>query len=287
MKLAVFGRTGQVARALGKSNEPGTSVRCIGREVADFTRPDEVAKAVADLPDGTQAVINAAAYTAVDRAEAEPDQARLVNATSVDVMARACATRGLALVHISTDYVFDGSGSAPFAPPDPIGPLGIYGANKLEGEEAIRASGVRHVILRTSWVFSACGANFVKTMLRLGGDRDRLTIVADQVGGPTPAKAIADACLRIAGKLVLGQHTGGTYHFSGAPDVSWADFAREIFRQAGLTTEVVDIPTNEYPTPAQRPLNSRLDCSTLQADFGIKRPDWKAGLADVLKELRV
>ena len=148
----------------------------------------------------------------------------------------------------------------------------------------MRGTQIRSVILRTSWVFSAHGGNFVKTMLRLGAERDSLTIVGDQIGGPTPAAAIADAAILIARALAQG-HPGGTYHFAGAPDVSWADFAREIFRQAGLSVEVTDIPTSDYPTPAVRPLNSRLDCSSLSADFAIERPDWRSGLADVLKDL--
>lgn len=285
MKIAVFGKTGQVAQALAQKNEPGIHITCFGRKTADFCDPHSVAGVIGGLSDDTQIVINAAAYTAVDKAETEPDLARLVNATSVGALARACAARDLPLIHISTDYVFDGTGQDPFPPDHPTGPLGVYGATKLAGEDAVRASGVRHVILRTSWVFSATGANFVKTMLRLGAERDALSVVADQTGGPTPAKAIADACIRIAAKFSVRKGTTGTYHYSGTPDVSWADFAREIFHQAGLPVTVSDISSADYPTPARRPLNSRLDCESLTRDYAIQRPDWKAGLAEVLKEL--
>ena len=188
-------------------------------------------------------------------------------------------------VHISTDYVFDGSGERPWQPDDATGPLGAYGRTKLAGENAVRAAGGTYAILRTSWVFSAHGANFVKTMLRLGAERDRLTIVGDQVGGPTPAADIAAACLTIAKALQADPGLSGTCHFSGAPDVSWADFARAIFADAGLSPEVVDIPTSAYPTPAKRPGNSRMDCSATMAAFGIDRPDWHAGLRAVLSEL--
>ena len=180
---------------------------------------------------------------------------------------------------------FAGDGTAPWAPDDPVGPLGAYGRSKLKGEMAVRAAGCTHVILRTSWVVSAHGANFVKTMLKLGAERDALTIVADQIGGPTPARDIAAACHRIAHDLIADASKSGIYHLSGAPDTSWADFAREIFNQSKLACGVADIPTSDYPTPAVRPLNSRMDCTTLEQFFGIKRPDWRAGLADILRDL--
>lgn len=248
-----------------------------------MTEPERAAAHIAEIK--PTAVINATAYTAVDKAEDEPLIAQTVNADAVGAMGRACAALGIPIVHISTDYVFPGDGTAAWTPDDATGPLGVYGASKLAGEDALRASGARHAILRTSWVFSAHGNNFVKTMLRLGAERDCLTIVADQIGGPTPAADIARACVTIAEALIAG-HAGGTYHFSGAPDVSWADFAREIFQQSGLSPEVVDIPSSDFPTKATRPLNSRLDCSTLEADFGIKRPDWRTGLRNVLEHLQ-
>jgi dTDP-4-dehydrorhamnose reductase len=282
VKVLVFGQTGQLARELvRRAGNIDLEVR--GRNVADFTDPDACA-ALVEVTDA-DAVINAVAYTAVDKAEEDEDLAEMINATTPGALARAAAARGLPFVHISTDYVFDGSGDQPFLPDHPTGPLGAYGRTKLHGEEAVRAAGGVHAILRTSWVVSAHGHNFIKTMLKLGRDRDRLTIVADQIGGPTPAAALADACLAAARGLLADPALTGTYHVSGGPDVSWADFAREIFAQAGIACEVVDIPTTDYPTPAARPLNSRMDNSSFETAFGLPRPDWRAGLKDILKDL--
>lgn len=279
MRYLVFGATGQLARELAGHD----GVTCLGRDLADFTDPESCARLVEEAE--ADAVIIAAAYTAVDRAEEEEALATTVNATAPGTIATAAAARGLPLVHVSTDYVFDGSGDSPRAPGEPVSPLGAYGRTKLAGEDAVRAAGGPHAIIRTSWVVSAHGSNFVKTMRRLGAERDRLTIVADQIGGPTPAADLARACLAAADGLAKDPVRGGTYHFAGAPDVSWADFAREIFARSGITCEVVDIPSSEYPTPAKRPLNSRLDCSALETDFGIKRPDWRDGLQDIIEEL--
>ena len=286
MRVLVFGKTGQVALALQRqAGRHGAILTALGREVADLADPAACAAVLAARIDAFDVVINAAAYTAVDRAEAEPDLARLVNAAAPAALARVAAAAGKPLLHISTDYVFDGSGSRPWHVDDPTGPLGVYGATKLAGEQGVVAAGGSHAILRTSWVFSADGSNFVKTMLRLGGQRDSLNVVADQIGGPTPADDIADALLKMAQALHAGQGTPGTYHFAGSPDVSWAAFAREIFVQAGMAVRVVDIPSTDYPTPARRPANSRLDCTSLQAAFGIARPDWRSGLAQVLRAL--
>lgn len=276
--ILVFGETGQVGRELAVSGD----VVSLGRDLADFTNPDCLVAHIQDT--GAGAVIIAAAYTAVDKAESEEDLATTINATAPREIARACAARDLPLVYISTDYVFDGVGDAPFATDYPTGPLGAYGRSKLAGEEAVRAAGGRHVILRTSWVFSEHGNNFVKTMLRLSESRDALTVVSDQIGGPTSAADIAVACLSIADQLAAGAK-GGTYHFSGAPDVSWANFAREIFVQTNRKVAVTDILSSDFPTPAARPLNSRLDCASLATDLGIERPDWRSSLASVLKEL--
>ena len=277
--LLVFGQTGQVATELrGLAPE----ARYLGRAEADLSCPAACARAIHEARPG--AVINAAAWTAVDKAETEEAAATVVNGEAPAAMARACASLGVPLVHLSTDYVFDGAGTAPFRPDAPTGPLGAYGRSKLVGEQGVRAAGGAHVILRTSWVFSAHGANFLKTMLRLGRERDSLTVVADQIGGPTPARAIARACLVIARALRADPAQGGTYHFAGAPDVSWAEFAREIMAQAGLACRIEDIPSTAYPTPARRPANSRLDCSTL-ATFGLHRPDWRAGVTEALKDL--
>lgn len=277
--LLVFGRSGQVACELARLAPEATF---LGRDQADLSDPAACAAAI--LSRRPQAVINAAAWTAVDRAETEEAAAHVVNAEAPGAMAMACAQLGIPFVHISTDYVFDGSGDRPWQTDDATGPLGAYGRTKLAGEQAVRAAGCVHAILRTSWVFSAHGANFVKTMLRLGRERARLNVVADQIGGPTPAAAIAAACLTIAGRLRDDPAAGGTLHFAGAPDVSWADFARAIIARAGLPVEVADIPTSAYPTPARRPANSRLDCAGLEP-FGLTRPDWQAGLDAVLHEL--
>ena len=283
MKVLITGSAGQLGRALVGSAPAGADVHCVDLAECDLADAAAITALVAEVsPD---LVINAAAYTAVDKAESEPEIALAVNGAAPGAMAQAAAERGLPFLHISTDYVFDGTGTAPWSPKDPVGPLGAYGRTKLAGEEAVRAAGGTHAILRTSWVVSAHGANFVKTMLRLSETREVLTVVADQIGGPTPAAAIADALFAMAGQLAADPSKSGTYHFSGAPDVSWADFAREIFAQAGRATRVEDIPTSAYPTPAKRPSNSRLDCSGLAARFGIARPDWRAGLTDILTEL--
>ncbi len=277
--ILVFGKSGQVATELARLG----GVMCLGRTQCDASDPKAPLAAIeAHRP---RAVINAAAYTAVDRAESEEAAAFALNAEGPGAMARACAAQGIPFVHISTDYVFDGSGDAPWTPDAATGPRNVYGRSKLAGEEAVRAAGGIHAILRTSWVVSAHGANFVKTMLRLGAERDALTIVADQVGGPTPARDIAVACLSIAEQLIADPGKSGTYHFAGQPPVSWADFARTIFERAGLDCKVADIPTTDYPTPVERPLNSRLDCGTTEAAFGLPAPEWRAGLDDILKEL--
>lgn len=278
MKILVFGRTGQVATELQRLAE----VTALGREMADLAQPEDCAAAIRQhAPD---LVINAAAYTAVDRAETEEELASVINGAAPGAMARACADLGIPFCHVSTDYVFDGGGVAPRRPTDPVAPCNAYGRSKLLGEEAVCAAGGQSAILRTSWVFSAHGSNFVKTMLRLSETRDTLNVVEDQIGGPTPAADIATALLTM-GRVMVAGHAGGLYHFSGAPDASWADFAREIFAQAGRATGVAGIPTSGFPTPAVRPQNSRLDCRTLEAEFGIGRPDWRVGLSRVLKEL--
>ncbi|WP_376871946.1 dTDP-4-dehydrorhamnose reductase [Albirhodobacter sp. R86504] len=282
--ILIFGKTGQVAQELARACA-GMEAQFLGRDLADLTDPAACAAQITARKPAM--VINAAAYTAVDKAETDAHTAQVVNGDAPAAMAKACAALGIPFVHISTDYVFDGSGTAPFKPDDATGPLGVYGATKRAGEEAILASGAHAAILRTSWVFSAHGGNFVKTMLRLSETRDTLTVVGDQIGGPTSAASIAAACLKIAQDLQAGGSTRGVYHFSGAPDVSWAEFAREIFAQTNRTVAVTDIPTSAYPTPAKRPANSRMDCDDLAADFGVQRPDWRADLANVLIELGV
>lgn len=282
MRLLVFGQTGQVASELARRLPAGVTAQFLSRNEADLLQPEACAAAIRAA--AVDAVINAAAWTAVDKAESEEAAASLVNGAAPAAMAAAAAAKGLPFLHISSDYVFSGAGAAPFRPEDAVAPLGAYGRSKRLGEDGVRAAGGTHLILRTSWVFSAQGANFVKTMLRLGATRDSLNVVADQHGGPTPAAAIADALLAIVPQLRAGA-PGGTYHFAGTPDCSWADFAREIMTRAALPCRIEGIASADYPTPAARPLNSRLDCATLAHDFGITRPDWRAGLDDVLKEL--
>ena len=280
MRVLVFGKTGQVARELQRFE----NVSALGREDADLSDPAACAAIIAKT--NANVVINAAAYTGVDSAETETKQAFRVNSDAPTAMAIAAAKRALPFLHISTDYVFDGSGTAPWIEMDGTGPLGVYGASKLAGEDGVRAAGGAHAILRTSWVVSAHGNNFVKTMLRLGAQRDSLTIVADQIGGPTCARDIASALMGMATQLQSDPSKSGTYHFAGAPDVSWADFARAIFEQAHITCDVSDIPSSDYPTPAKRPQNSRLDCTKLNTMFDINRPDWRVGLGDILSDLK-
>jgi dTDP-4-dehydrorhamnose reductase len=279
VKILVFGRTGQVATELHGQ----AKVVALGRAAADLTDPASCISAIqAHRPD---AVINAAAYTAVDRAEEEEAQATVINGEAPGAMARDCAALGIPLVHISTDYVFSGTGNQPWNPEDPVAPISAYGRSKLAGEQAVAAAEGQWAVLRTSWVFSAHGNNFLKTMMRLSETRDELNIVEDQIGGPTPADAIATACLTMAQAMVADAAKGGMYHFSGAPDTSWKAFAEEIFARAGRRVAVTGIPTSAYPTPAQRPLNSRMDCTALKRDFGIERPDWHAGVERALAAL--
>lgn len=279
--ILVFGKTGQLARELA----PQGDVLCLGRDQADLSDPAACAAAIhAHAP---RAVINAAAYTAVDKAEDQEDLANVINGDAPGAMAQACAAIGIPFVHVSTDYVFDGSGAAPLAVDAPTGPINAYGRSKLRGEEAVRAAGEAYAILRVSWVVSAHGNNFVKTMLRLGAERDQLTIVADQVGAPTPARDLARACLKIAAQLIEQPEKSGTYHYQGAPETSWAGVARALFEQAGLSCAVSDIPSSDYPTPAARPLNSRLDCALLETVFCLSQPDWRDGVRDILSDLEL
>ena len=279
MTMLVFGKDGQL------SNELESLANCLhlGLDDVDLSKPADAAAAIHKHK--PIAVINAAAYTAVDRAEEQEALATLINGDAPTAMAKACAELGIPLVNVSTDYVFAGDGEARWKPDDATGPINAYGRSKLVGELGVAAAGGCYVNLRTSWVFSAHGANFVKSMLRLSEDRDTLNIVADQIGGPTPARDLAKACLTIAEQLIADPSKAGTYHFSGAPDVSWHGFASEIFAQAGRAMTVNPIPTSEFPTPATRPLNSRLDCQATQTVFGVAQPDWRVALTDVLTEL--
>ena len=292
MKLLLLGGNGQVGRELRRSLLPLGELIVATRQgagsdlLADFDAPDALEDLVRRVaPD---VVVNAAAYTAVDRAEAEPDGAFRVNAAAPAALARACAGEGALLVHYSTDYVFDGTGSRPYREEDPTAPLGVYGASKLAGEQAIRDSGARHAILRTAWVYAVHGSNFLRTMLRLGGERDELGVVADQVGAPTPAHFIANATAEIVRQ---GVDASGTWHLTAAGQASWHEFARAIFEQAHAAGRLPRVPrvraigTSDYPTPARRPAYSVLDTSRLRADFGIAPPPWRQGLQDVIGQL--
>ena len=279
-RVLVFGLTGQVAREFVLLMPEATF---LSREKADLTNPDTCVDAIRHH--APTVVINAAAYTAVDRAEEEDDLARLINADAPTAMALTAAEQGCPFLHISTDYVFDGQGQVPWSPTDATDPQNAYGRTKLEGEQGIAASGASHVILRTSWVYSSFGSNFLKTMLRLSESRDQLSVVDDQIGGPTPAKGIAEACLTIARQLQDDPEKTGIYHYSGAPDTSWKGFAETIFQAAGRDISVTGIPTTEFPTPAKRPLNSRLNCEATQSVFGLARPDWQAATTDIVTRL--
>ena len=279
--ILVFGKTGQVATELQRLS----GVMALGRDDVDLLEP--VACAAAIRKHAPKAVINAAAYTAVDSAEDEEHFATVINGDAPTAMAEACAALGIPIVHVSTDYVFYGTGEMPYLAEDATEPQNAYGRSKLAGEIGIRESGAIHAILRTSWVVSAQGVNFVKTMLCLSETREALSIVADQIGGPTPARDIATACMQIANQLIHEPSKSGTYHFSGAPDVSWAEFAKEIFAQANRSVNITPIPTAEYPTPAKRPYNSRMDCCSTEQVFGVKRPNWQNGLKEILRDLEV
>ena len=277
--IIVFGRTGQVANELQEFEE----VKALGRDQADLSDPQACADAI--RLHRPRAVINAAAYTAVDKAESEDDLACLINGHAPKAMARVCSELKIPLVHISTDYVFEGTGINPWRISDTPKPRNVYGRSKLKGEAFIRASGCVYAILRTSWIVSAHGKNFVKTMLRLSANRETIKVVGDQAGGPTCARDIAHTCVAIAKQLIQNPNKTGIYHYSGMPDVSWCQFANAIFDQVGSQTIAHPIPTSEYPTPALRPFNSRLDCTVTEDVFGITRPCWRDGLKRILEEL--
>jgi dTDP-4-dehydrorhamnose reductase len=279
MSVLVFGQTGQVARALGRLAPDATF---LSRSEANLSDPAACAAAIRVR--APRAVINAAAWTAVDAAEKQEAAATIINSEAPGEMARECAALAIPFLTISTDYVFDGSGETPWTPDAITRPLSAYGRSKLSGENAVQAAGGRAAILRTSWVFSSEGANFLKTMLRLSETRSALDIVGDQIGGPTPAEAVARTALKII-ETVLAGHPGGIWHIAGSPYVSWAEFAEWIFTCAGRQVDITPVTTSNYPTPAQRPLNSRLDCTSLARDFGLRAPDWKAEVRADVKRL--
>ncbi len=273
-----------MARSLEEEARGIHDIVALGRADADLMGAGKAEKAIdTHKPD---VVINAAAYTAVDKAEEEKQAAARLNVDAVTEMAAAAKTAGANFIHLSTDYVFDGKKPDPYTEDDPTGPLNIYGVTKLGGEAAALNANPQAVIIRTSWIFSEYGANFVKTMLRLSKQRDALNIVGDQIGGPTAARDIAHAVLAIAGKKHRGAAGDGVYHFQGAPAISWADFAAKIFEIAGAAVCVNSISTSQYPTQALRPLNTVLDCAKIERDFGVAQPDWRASLRPVIAALK-
>ncbi|MFZ5723712.1 MAG: dTDP-4-dehydrorhamnose reductase [Pseudomonadota bacterium] len=290
LRVLVVGCHGQVGHEVvaRAAAFPALAVQGAARPECDLVQPVSVADTLARHQPGL--VINATAYTAVDRAESERDAAFAVNRDGVALLAELCARRRIPLLHLSTDYVFDGSGTQPWKPDDRPQPLGVYGASKLAGEQALRDRLPEHLTLRTSWVFGAHGNNFVRTMIRLAGERDRLRVVADQTGGPTWSGHIADALLALADRYrQAGNLPWGTYHYAGQPWTTWYALAGEAIAAAhrhGLVARlpvIEPIASSEYPTPAQRPLNSRLDMQDTTRALGLASPDWRAGLEQVLQ----
>lgn len=296
MKILLFGRNGQVGWELQRSLAPLGEVVALGSAgedglCGDLADSEGIARTIrAVRPD---AIVNAAAYTAVDKAESEADRAVQVNAVAPGVMAAEAAQLGAWLVHYSTDYVFDGSGSRPWREDDPTGPLSVYGRSKLAGEQRIAAAHAKHLILRTSWVYAARGGNFAKTMLRLARERDRLTVIDDQYGAPTGADLLADVTAHALRSLAAGAGQPGIFHVAAAGETTWNGYARFVVgkaQQAGENLkagpeQVAPVPTSAFPTPARRPHNSRLDTSRFRAAFGLALPSWEQGVARMLQEI--
>jgi dTDP-4-dehydrorhamnose reductase len=290
VKVLVTGREGQLVRGLLEAADgAGVQVVAVGRPQLDLADERSVAAVVAhERPD---VVVNAAAYTAVDKAETEPAVARAVNALGAEHVARACAAHSIPIIHISTDYVFDGTKQGPYVEDDPTGPINVYGRTKLEGEQRVAKACERHLILRTEWLHSRWGANFVKTMLRLAATRPSIGVVDDQLGSPTYAPDLARIVLATAARIVADPAgiSWGIYHAVGGGETTWFGFAREVFRCAaehGLpVADVTAIATSAYPTPARRPANSRLNCDRLRSLLGLELPDWRVGVQDCVARL--
>jgi len=294
MNILLLGKGGQVGWELQRSLAVLGQVTALDfdspEHCGDFSQPEGVRDTVRQLrPD---VIVNAAAHTAVDKAESEPEFARLLNATTPGVLAEEAGRLGAWLVHYSTDYVFDGSGSRPWVETDAPAPLSCYGRTKLEGEQHIQQSGCKHLILRTSWVYAARGGNFAKTMLRLAQERDRLTVIDDQWGAPTGADLLADVTAHAVRHLQQHPEHGGLYHCVAAGETNWNLYAKYVLSQAVQAqsaikikaTEVAPVPTSAFPTPATRPHNSRLNTAKLQSTFGLQLPHWQAGVARMLQE---
>jgi dTDP-4-dehydrorhamnose reductase len=287
MQALVFGATGQVGRELLRlAPERGIRTTAPSRAETDLASPAAAARAVLDAE--ADVVVNAAAFTAVDRAEEERTLAFAVNAAAPGAMAEAASARGLPFLHVSTDYVFDDHPGPPRREGDLACPVSAYGESKLAGERAAMASAPDAVIVRTAWVFSAHGSNFVRTMLAQAGTRDPLRVVADQIGGPTAARDIAAALWAIAATRLGGRGAPGIYHFAGQPPTTWTAFADEIFRRAGLrpAPQIVAIRSDEWPAAARRPVNSVMDCTAIREAYGLEPPDWRPALDAVIAELR-
>lgn len=291
MKILLLGKDGQVGWELQRALAPLGDVIAFDRAGADLADGASLRALVRrTMP---EAIVNAAAYTAVDKAEGEPEVARSINAAAPAMLADEAARSGAWLVQYSSDYVFDGSGSVPWREDDPTGPLSVYGRTKLDGEEAIRASGCHHLILRTSWVYGARGGNFARTMLRLAQERDSLRVIADQYGAPTGAELLADVTAHMLRSAQRHPELGGTYHAAPQGETSWHGYATLVLRlarEAGAALKVAPeaveaIPTSAYPTPAARPLNSRLDTSRLCQRFGLALPAWQSGVERMLAEV--
>jgi len=295
MKILLFGKGGQVGWELQRSLASMGELIALDfdsrQQCGDFTRLDDIAKTVrAIAPD---VIVNAAAYTAVDKAESEPELVRAINALAPGILALEARKLGSWLIHYSTDYVFNGSGSKPWVATDPTGPLSVYGSTKLEGEEAIRASGCHHLIFRTSWVYAARGGNFARTMLRLAQERERLTVVDDQIGAPTGADLLADVTSHAIRTALQQPELSGLYHLVAGGETSWhgyACFVLNLARQAGIELKVaaenvIPVPTSAFPLPARRPLNSRLNARKLQTTFDVHLPLWQDGVARMLDEV--
>jgi len=298
LKILLFGKNGQVGWELQRSLAPIGELIALDRTdtvptCGDLSRPELLAETVRQLrPD---VIVNAAAYTAVDKAESEPDLARAINSTAPAVLAAEAAALGAWLVHFSTDYVFDGSGTRPWQEEDATGPLGVYGSSKLEGEDAIRASGCLHLVFRTSWVYAARGGNFSRTMLRLAAERDALTVIDDQHGAPTGAELLADATAHALRAARQRPGVSGTYHLVASGETTWHAYACHVIeraRRAGRPLKVAReairaVPTSSFPTPARRPSNSRLATGKFRDTFDLVLPDWRSGVDRLLDEILV
>jgi dTDP-4-dehydrorhamnose reductase len=295
MNILLLGKGGQVGWELQRSLSVLGQVTALDFDsqdhCGDFANPEGVRDTVRRLR--PQVIVNAAAHTAVDKAESEPELARLLNATTPGVVAEEAARLGAWLVHYSTDYVFDGSGTRPWVETDTPAPLSVYGATKLEGEQRIQQSGCQHLILRTSWVYAARGGNFAKTMLRLGQERERLTVIDDQWGAPTGADLLADVTAHAIRHLQARPQDGGLYHCVAAGETTWHSYAKYVLEYANkaqaamkiIAKEVAPVPTSAFPTPATRPHNSRLATAKLQTTFGLQLPHWQTGVARMLAEI--